>query len=227
MTLRPRDRIALGVVLVLGLLGGFYKLALAPERQKASMLESQVATERAQLTAAQRSYANGRQAQASLKSDVAEWNAIHLAVPSEPDVPALLRTLQKTAKAVHVDMQAITLSGASGTSAAATPAVPTPAPTTTTSGSSTTTAAPAAPAATAVPVQLSFSGGYTALNNLVRRLTNLVETSRGALHATGPLLSVGTVSLSGTSNLTVQLTASIYESAATTGTSGTTTGGQG
>ena len=51
------------------------------------MLESQVATERAQLTAAQRSYANGRQAQASLKSDVAEWNAIHLAVPSEPDVP--------------------------------------------------------------------------------------------------------------------------------------------
>ena len=86
-------------------------------------------------------------------------------------------------------MQAITLSGASGTSAAATPAVPTPAPTTTTSGSSTTTAAPAAPAATAVPVQLSFLGGYTALNNLVRRLTNLVETSRGALHATGPLLS--------------------------------------
>ena len=62
------------------------------------MLESQVATERAQLTAAQRSYANGRQAQASLKSDVAEWNAIHLAVPSEPDVPALLRTLQKTAR---------------------------------------------------------------------------------------------------------------------------------
>ena len=84
MTLRPRDRIALGVVLVLGLLGGFYKLALAPERQKASMLESQVATERARLTAAQRSYANGRQAQASLKSDVAEWNAIHLAVPASP-----------------------------------------------------------------------------------------------------------------------------------------------
>ena len=77
------------------------------------------------------------------------------------------------------------------------------------------------------PVQLSFSGGYTALNNLVRRLTDLVETSRGALHATGPLLSVGNVSLSGTSNLTVQLTASIYQSAATTSTAGTTTGGQG
>lgn len=220
MTLRPRDRIALGVVLVLGLLGAFYKLALAPERQKASTLESQITSERAQLTTAQQSYATGRAAKASLTADVAEWNAIHLAVPSEPDVPALLRTLQKTAKAVHVDMQAISLSGASGTSAAAaTPSVPT-----TTSGSTTTTTAAAA---TPVPVALSFSGGYTALNNLVRRLTGLVEMSGGAVHATGPLLSVGTVNLSGTSDLTVQLTASIYESAATSSTSGTTTGGQG
>jgi hypothetical protein len=35
------------------------------------------------------------------------------------------------------------------------------------------------------------------------------------------------VSLSGTSKLTVQLTASIYESAPASSTSGTTTGGQG
>ena len=60
MTLRPRDRIALGVVLVLGLLGAFYMLALKPERPKVAALDGQIATERAKLTAAQQSYATGR-----------------------------------------------------------------------------------------------------------------------------------------------------------------------
>jgi hypothetical protein len=223
MTLRPRDRIALGVVLLLGILGGFYKFALTPERQKASALETQIAAERQQLVAAQQSYANGRKAQASVNADVAELDAIHLAVPTQPDVPALLRTLQRTAKAVHVNMQAITLSPAS--TAATTPAAAptTTAGSTTTPGSTTT----ATPSPTAVPVSLTFSGGYTALNNLVRSLTGLVQMSGGTLHASGPLLSVGTVSLSGTSKLTVQLTASIYESAPASSTSGTTTGGQG
>jgi hypothetical protein len=221
MSLRRRDRIALGVVLVLGLFGAFYKLALAPERQKASTLESQIASERAQLTTAEQSYVTGRKAQASLKADVAEWDAIHLAVPTQPDIPALLRTLQKTAKDVHVNMQAISLGG--GSAAAATTTTPTtPAAPATTAGSTTATAVPAA---TPVAVQLSFSGGYTALNNLVRRLTGLVGMSGGTLHASGPLLSVGSVNLSGTSSLTVQLTASLYESAPASSASSTTTGG--
>jgi hypothetical protein len=226
MTLRPRDRIALGVVLVLGLIGAFYKLALSPERQKAATLESQIATARQHLTTAQQSYTTGRQAQASLTADVAEWNAIHIAVPTQPDVPALLRTLQNTAKAVHVNMTAITLGATAGAAATgATAAAPTTSATTTGATSTGATTTSTAPAATPVPVQLSFSGGYTALNNLVRRLTGLVAMSDGKLHATGPLLSVGTVNLVRSTSLTVQLTASIYEAPAST-TSATSTGGQ-
>ncbi|MFZ1997632.1 MAG: hypothetical protein WAU75_26170, partial [Solirubrobacteraceae bacterium] len=92
---------------------------------------------------------------------------------------------------------------------------------------SATTTGATTPAATPVPVQLSFSGGYTALDNLVRRLTGLVAMSGGKLHATGPLLSIGTVNLGRSSNLTVQLTASIYEAASASGTSNSTPGGQG
>jgi Tfp pilus assembly protein PilO len=200
----------LGVVAVIALFGAFYMLALKPERQKVSSLDTQIATARASLVAAQQSYTTGKRAQAALKANAAEWSAIHLAVPNQSDIPALLRTLQSTADAVHVHMQSITLSGASAasTAAAATPATPaTPGATT----------APAVPTATAVPVSLTFAGGYRALDTLVRQLNSLVVISHGKLHATGPLMSISTVSLTGSGKLAVQISASLYQLSTTGG----------
>lgn len=212
MTLRKRDRIVLAAVAVAALIGAFYMLALKPERQQASSLDSQIATQRQALTTARQSYLVGRAAQAALKTDGREWAALKLAVPEQSNIPGLLRTLEKSASAEHVAMQALSLSGASGTSsaAAATPA------------SGTATAATTA-AATPVPIQLTFSGGYVALNKLVRKLTGLVAISGGNVHATGPLLSINSVNLSGSSKLTGNLTATIYQLAGPA----TTTGGQG
>jgi hypothetical protein len=212
MNLRKRDRIALAVVAVAALIGAFYMLALKPERQQVSRLDSQIATQRQALSAAQQSYIVGRAAQGALKTDGREWAALKLAVPEQSDIPGLLRTLEKNANAEHVAMQALSLSGASGASSAgaATPA----------SGTGTTATAAAA---TPVPIQLTFSGGYVALNKLVRTLTGLVAISGGDVHATGPLLSINSVNLSGTSKLTGNLTATIYQLAGPA----TTTGGQG
>jgi type II secretory pathway pseudopilin PulG len=218
MTLRPRDRIMLAVVAVLAVLGGYYLVALKPERQQASALQAQITTQQQALASAQQSYNVGRAARASLKTDGPEWAALKLAVPQQSDIPALLRTLEKNAKAVHVSMQAITLSGASGSSSAA--AAPAPA----TGATATAGAAAAAPTATPVPIQLTFGGGYVALNKLVRKLTGLVALSGGKVHAAGPLLSINSVALTGTKSLTGQLTATIYQLAAP---AGTTTGGQG
>lgn len=198
MTLRPRDRIALGAVLILALMGAFYLLALKPERQQASTLATAIAGQRQALTTAQSNYATGRAAQASFKASAPEWAALRKAVPDTSDIPALLRVVEANAKAVHVQMQAISLSG----SAASAAATPTPVPST--SG------------ATSVPLQLTFAGGYTALHNLVRHLDGLVVVSGGKVHATGPLLSIGSVSLSGAPKLTVQLTANIYQLSAAT-----------
>jgi hypothetical protein len=221
MTLRRRDRIVLAVVAVLAVLGAFYLVALKPERQQASALQAQITTQQQALTAAQQSYNVGRAARASLKTDGPEWAALKLAVPQQSDIPALLRTLEKNAKSVHVSMQAISLSGASGS----TPAAPAPAPAPATTGAAPTAgAAAAAPAATPVPIQLTFAGGYVALNKLVRKLTGLVALSGGKVHAAGPLLSINSVALTGTKSLTGQLTATIYQLAAP---AGTTTGGQG
>jgi Tfp pilus assembly protein PilO len=213
MTLRKRDRIVLGIVAAAALLGAFYMLALKPERQQVSSLQSQIATQREALATAQQSYNAGRAAQAALKVDGREWAALKLAVPEQSDIPALLRTLEKSADSVHASMQSLSLAGATGASAAAS-ATAVPAP-----GTST-----AAPAATPVPIQLSFSGGYVALNKLVSKLTGLVAISGGKVHATGPLLSINSVNLTGSSNLTGNLTATIYQLA---GPAGATTGGQG
>jgi hypothetical protein len=208
MKLGGRERILVGVVAIVALFGAYYMLALKPERQKVSGLDAQIATARASLTTAQQSYVTGKQAQATLKASTEEWAAIHLAVPSQSNIPALLRTLQSTADAVHVHMQAITLSGASSTS--------TPAATTTpaTPGATTT---PPAPTATPVPVQLTFAGGYAALDTLVHRLDSLVVVSHGKLHATGPLMSISSVSLTGSHKLTVQISASLYQLSTTGG----------
>ncbi|MGH2896211.1 MAG: hypothetical protein ACRDPM_23485, partial [Solirubrobacteraceae bacterium] len=92
---------------------------------------------------------------------------------------------------------------------------------TTPTGTGTTAATQAA---TPVPIQLTFSGGYVALNKLVRKLTGLVTMSGGKVRASGPLLSINTVNLSGSSKLTGTLSATIYQLASP---AGATTGGQG
>ncbi len=217
MSLRPRDRAALGVILLFALLGAFYLLALKPQQKQASGLDAQISTQRQALVAAQQSYSAGRAAQATLKQESAEWSALRLAVPDQSDIPALLRKLQSTAASAHVNMQSISLSGGSST---ATPA-PTSSDSSTTTGS--TTAAAAAP--TGVPIELTFSGGYKALNSLVHRLDSLVQISGSKVEAKGPLLTISSVSLTGAPKLTVQINASIYQLSAAVQAPSSTTGG--
>ena len=134
MTLRPRDRIALGVVLILALAGAYYLLALKPEQNKASTLASSITAQRQALTTAEANYAAGKAAQASIRSNAPEWAALRKAVPDTSDIPALLRVLERNANAVHVKMQAITLSGSSSSAAGTTTTPSTATPSTAADG---------------------------------------------------------------------------------------------
>jgi hypothetical protein len=223
MTLRPRDRVALAVVLAFALVGALYLLALKPEQKKASALSAAIVSQRRALSTAQANYAAGRAAQASIKGDAAEWAALRKAVPNTSDIPALLRVLERNANAVHVRMQAIALSGSSGSASGTSPSPTTPS----TGGAATGGAATGgASGPTSVALSLTFAGGYIALHNLVRRLDGLVVVSGNKVHATGPLLSISSVSLTGSPKLTVQLTATIYQLAAPAAATAATTGGQ-
>jgi len=222
MTLRPRDRIAIGVIAIAALIAAFYLLVLKPEQHKAASLDTAIASQRQTLAQEEQAVAAGRQAQAKLKAEAAEWSALRLAVPNQSNIPALLDLLERNANAVHVKMQAISLSGASGSSS---PAATTSTPSSSSSSGSSSSSNSSTKAATGVPVQLTFAGGYNALNKLVHRLDSLVVFSGNAVHATGPLMTIGNVSLTGSPNLNVQLNATIYQLSAAASAAGATTGG--
>jgi hypothetical protein len=217
MNLRPRDRVALGVVLVAALIGAFYLLALKPERGKATSLDAAIAKQQATLVQEQQSVAAGRQAQATLRAETAQWDALRLAVPNQSNIPALLELLERNANAVHVNMQAISLSGTGGSSTSSS--------STTTTSTGQSSSASGSSAATGVPVQLTFAGGYAALNKLVHRLDSLVVFSGNSVRATGPLMTISNVALTGAPKLSVQLNATIYQLSAATSAAGGTTGG--
>ena len=207
MTIRPRDKVALAVVLALVLVFGFFKFALAPERHQAAGLDAQIATAQDTLGQAEQKYAAGRAAAVTLQSSGTAWAAANLAVPESADIPALLRLLQHSAEAAHVSMQSISLSG--GDTASTTPTVPA-----------------SADGPTAIQLSLTFGGGYQALNRLVGHLDGLVVTTGHGVRASGPLIGITNVSLSGTApKLTVQLTASIYQHAQASTVVGSTSEG--
>jgi len=208
MTLTTRDRALLGVVVALVAAFGFYKFVLTPQHHKAAALQTKIAAARTTLAKAQQNQAEGRAAEAALRSSQPDWIAAQHAVPAVANVPALLRLLSRSAGAAHVTLQDVSLSGGSGSAASA----------------STT----ATPGATAVPVSLTFTGGYQALNRLVDRLDSFVTVSKRHLHESGPLIGIGAVTVnpqSSGSKLSVELTASIYQrSAASTAAAGNTEG---
>jgi len=207
MSLRRRDRMALAVIGCLVAVAAYYMLALKPEQKKATSLAASVASEQQTLTSAEQSFAAGRAAQLSLAKQNAEWSALRLAVPSQSNIPGLLRTLDHDANSIGVKLYSISLANASpGGSAAPT--------------SSTTTASSEA---TGIPVQMTFNGGYVALNKLVSRIDGMVKLSRNGVSASGPLMSISQVELSGSAGLTVTLSADIYQLAAAS--SSTTTAG--
>jgi Type II secretion system (T2SS), protein M len=208
MTLRPRDRLALIAFVFAIAAGAFYMLVLTPERHKAKALNAQIATQQQSLAAAQQQVAAGRAAQAKLRTEKAKLASLDLAVPAQPNMPEVLRALQGAAKAAHVQMQSITVSASNG----ATPS----------SGSGTAPSASAAGTATATPIQLTFAGGYLALENLVRRLDGFVVVSENRVRATGPLLSITSVQLSGDPNLVANLSATIYQRSAASAPAGAT-----
>jgi hypothetical protein len=189
--------------------GAFYILVLTPEHHKAKALNAKIATQQQALATAQQQVASGRAAQAKLRTAQAQRASVDLAVPTHSDIPEVLRALQGAAKAAHVQMQSITVSA----STSATPK---------SSASSTATSASGTGTATATPIQLTFAGGYLALEKLVRRLDGFVVVSGNRVNATGPLLSVSSVQLSGAPKLTANLSANIYQRSASSAPSAPT-----
>lgn len=116
-----RDRIVIAVVAAAALLAGYWFLILAPKRDEAQKLSSQVASATQRRDAAVADANASRAAQAQYAVNYATVARLGKAVPSNDDVPSLVYQLASASKANAVDFREIKLTPSS---AAATPPPP-------------------------------------------------------------------------------------------------------
>jgi len=169
-----RDRLGLIGLVLAALLVGVWFLAVAPERERAAALNSQVTSASEQLQTAQTGLASARSAEAEYPAAYASIVSLGKAVPATGEVPSLLYQLAHVADSKDVEFGSIT------------------------NGTSATSGTPAAATAgfAMMPFDLTFTGTYSDLYGLLQALDgSAVRTVSGGLRISGRLLTVSSVKL--------------------------------
>jgi hypothetical protein len=211
-----RDRIVVAALAVLAVLAAVWLLAVAPEREKASKLATEVSAAQAQLTSAESQLASASAAQAKYQTAYASIVSLGKAVPADQEVPSLIYQLAQATGQKNVEFASVTSGGAGGTGAS-TPAAKASAAT----GASSTAGASATASAgfTQMPFTFVFNGSFESLSSLFHQLDGFaLRTTSGGLQVSGRLLTVQSIKLapattSGSGKPTEQLSATITATA--------------
>lgn len=198
-----RDRLALIGISALAVLAVVWLLLVAPERNQAAKLSTQVSQASAQLAAAESDAANARTAQTRYSAAYASVVDLGKAVPPSEEVPSLIYQLAQASNQKHVEFSSIATSSSSSSSASA-PA--------------TSTAASAAASAgfKQMPFTFVFNGSFSDLYRLFQQLDGATVRTASGLQVSGRLLTLQGVKLeprAGTSGgglLTGTITATAY-----------------
>ncbi len=178
-----RDRLMLIGIVSLAVLLGAWFTTVAPERQRAAKISAEVETARQQLASAESAADSAKNAQAQYSSAYASLVSLGQAVPASAETPGLIYTLDRATHSRNVDFTSIT-AGTSGTAS---------------SSSSSSAAATAAAQDTTFsqePFTFVFNGSFVDLYKLFDQLEGFtVQTSSGALHVNGRLLTIDSISL--------------------------------
>jgi hypothetical protein len=207
-----RDRIVILVVLALAAVGACWMFVVSPKRSEASSLNTQVASEQSQLTAAQGQVAAGMNARREFAGQYAELAKLGEAVPPDDDIPSLIYQVQSAAAASHVSFRGLQLSsaGASSTSSSSS---------TSPNGQSTTQPLPpgAAVGAAGLPTEqftITLAGNYFHLSTFFNKLEGFVFPENGTLMIRGRLMSINAISLvpgpAGFPQITASVSATTY-----------------
>jgi Tfp pilus assembly protein PilO len=199
-----RDRIVIVVLGALAVLAAAWLLAVAPEREQAAKLSTQVSAAHAQLATAESQVASARSAQAGYRAAYASLVSLGKAVPTSQEVPSLIYQLAQASHQKQVDFSSIVSSGASAGGASA---------------SSSPTAVAASAGFTQMPFTFVFNGSFFDLYNLFQQLNHFtLRTSSGGLRVSGRLLTIQSAKLapmssSGEQGSSGQLTGTITATA--------------
>lgn len=183
-----RDRLMLMGLAAIAVLGAAWILAVSPARQQASKLSGEVATARTQLEQAQTEADEARNARQRYRSAYASLTSLGMAVPTSPEVPALIYALDHAANSHKVEFSSITGSsaGPSGTAASSSSS---------SSPSSSGAAAQSSPF-TQMPFTFVFNGTYHDLIHLLTQLEGFtVQSTGGSVRVSGRLLTIQSITL--------------------------------
>jgi hypothetical protein len=223
-----RDRIIIVVVLVAAALAGFWFLALSPKRKDITDLQAKIDVANQQLTQAQQSAAQARNAKERYDADYGEVATLGKAVPKSDSLPSLLYQLQSAAHDASIDFDSlkVTSSGTpSSTPAAATAAVASSA--NPAAGGSTPAAATQASTATlppgavvgsagfpTMPFSFVFSGSFPDMESFLHDVQHFVQIKGDKVDVSGRLLSIDGFSLvagpKGFPSVSANITATAY-----------------
>lgn len=194
-------RILIVAVLAVVGVGGYWKFALAPKRERAAELEQQVAAAQAQLAQTQATIQTYTGAKAEYKANYATVVRLGKAVPGDDDTRSLVVQLDAAAKRSGIDFDNVDITSGGGSSP-------------------TTGTGPITPGAvnlgsfSALPLNLSFTGHYSSLSKFVARLERFVTVKGDAISVNGRLVRVDALSLrpaaDGWPGLQVDIAASSY-----------------
>jgi Tfp pilus assembly protein PilO len=204
----------LAAVVAVGLAAfGFYYLALAPQREEAARLDSEIAKKTAEFAAAKTQLASYEQAKASYKRNYATLARLGKALPADDDVRSLLVQLEDAADRSGVDFEKIELGSGIGGTAGGQPAEDDK-----TAANGLAPAPGAVPVAngvlSAMPFSFAFTGSYFDLSAFLARLERFVTVNNRQLEATGRLLRLESVAVTpapaGFPRMQAQISATTY-----------------
>ncbi len=177
-----RDRLMLIGIVALAVLVGAWFTTVAPQREKAAKISAEVETARQQLASAESAADSAKNAQAQYSNAYASLVSLGQAVPASAETPGLIYTLDRATHSRNVNFTSIT-SGTSGSPSSA-------------ASAAAATAATQNTAFSQEPFTFVFNGSFVDLYKLLDQLEGFtVQTSKGALHVNGRLLTIDSVSL--------------------------------
>jgi Tfp pilus assembly protein PilO len=196
-------RIVLVVIVAAAAVGGYWKLALAPKRERAAALDQQVAAAQAQLAQTQALIGTYKDAKAQYKSNYATVVRLGKAVPTDDDTRSLVVQLDAAAKRSGIDFDNVDISASGAQAPAATAA-----------------SGPVTPGAvnlgsfSAMPFNFSFTGRFENLSEFISRLERFVGVDGDHITVNGRLLRVDGLALhpaeTGWPGLQIDVAASSY-----------------
>lgn len=214
MTLLRNNKILLVLLAAAVASAGFWFGVLAPKRQEADALQTNISAKQSELAKSQQLMATYEKARASYKANYAKLVALGKAVPADDDVRSLMVELDSAAGDVNVEFQKVNVGGDSPTTTAPT--------TSTTSGTGPNGPLAAAPGlvpvgtsgVSALPFSLTFDGTFLNLSSFFSRLDHFVALRNQKLNVRGRLLRVESFGIkpsgSGWPNMTATVGAASY-----------------